>query len=56
MLKEFIINFSLKKTKASISEEKARQYHSKLQLFILWFIDGSSFIDDTDTNWDLFFL
>lgn len=30
------------------------KYHERLQTFILWFIDGSSFIDTDDGNWKFF--
>ncbi|KAF2077443.1 hypothetical protein CYY_001292 [Polysphondylium violaceum] len=32
------------------------RYHEKLQVFVLWFIDGSSFIYTGDSNWDIFFI
>ncbi|KAE8741956.1 hypothetical protein FOCC_FOCC012516 [Frankliniella occidentalis] len=30
------------------------KYHERLQTFILWYIDGSSYIDTDDSNWKFF--
>jgi len=30
------------------------RYHERLQTFVLWYIDGSSFIDTDDANWRFF--
>jgi len=42
--------------KADLSNPGVSEYHSKLQLFLLWFIDGSSFIELTDPRWEAFYI
>lgn len=39
--------------KSSFSSAKFREYHSRMQLFVLLFIEGSSFIDDDD-KWEIY--
>lgn len=29
---------------------------TRIQLFLIWFIDRSSYIDDTDLDWELYFM
>lgn len=36
------------------SNSKFLKYHERLQTFILWYIDGSSYIDTDDANWRFF--
>ncbi|KAI8832733.1 acyl-CoA N-acyltransferase [Chytridium lagenaria] len=38
--------------KCKFSTPGFKEYHRRLQTFLLWFIEGSSFIDETDTNWE----
>lgn len=33
-----------------------RDYHERLQFFILWFIDASSYINADDPNWEILLL
>ncbi|KAI8993395.1 acyl-CoA N-acyltransferase [Pilobolus umbonatus] len=40
--------------KSSFSDLKFRDYHQRMQLFALVFIDGSSYIDDTDVKWEIY--
>ncbi|KAH6598209.1 hypothetical protein BASA50_003824 [Batrachochytrium salamandrivorans] len=28
------------------------EYHKRLQTFLLWFIEGASYLEDTDSNWN----
>ncbi|ELR24340.1 histone acetyltransferase type b catalytic subunit [Acanthamoeba castellanii str. Neff] len=42
--------------KGSFAMEDLRQYHERIQLFLIWFIDRSSYIDDTDLDWELYFI
>ncbi|KAJ3048076.1 histone acetyltransferase 1, partial [Rhizophlyctis rosea] len=42
--------------KCNFSTPGCKQYHKRIQLFLLWFIEGASFIEDTDPNWDLVFV
>eukprot|EP00118_Oscarella_pearsei_P019170 m.202116 g.202116 ORF g.202116 m.202116 type:complete len:406 (+) comp39604_c0_seq41:38-1255(+) len=39
-----------------IMTPRLRQYHEKLQVFLLWFVDAASFIDVDDEKWRFFFL
>eukprot|EP01133_Synstelium_polycarpum_P017269 gene17269-20594_t len=39
-----------------ISDPAVLRYHEKLQVFVMWYIDGSSYIFTDDTNWDVFFI
>ncbi|EFA76210.1 putative histone acetyltransferase [Heterostelium album PN500] len=32
------------------------RYHEKLQLFVLWYIEGGSYIFTEDSNWDIFMM
>lgn len=32
------------------------EYHERLQPFLLWFIDGASFVDTDDEKWQFFVL
>ncbi|KAG2214276.1 hypothetical protein INT47_000832 [Mucor saturninus] len=40
--------------KSSFSSAKFREYHSRMQLFVLLFIEGSSFIEDDDDKWEIY--
>ncbi|KAJ3041466.1 histone acetyltransferase 1 [Rhizophlyctis rosea] len=42
--------------KCTFATPKCKEYHKRVQLFLLWFIEGASFIEDTDENWELIFL
>jgi len=39
-----------------ITDAAVVRYHEKLQVFVLWYIDGSSYIHTEDSNWDVFFI
>jgi len=41
---------------ADISVSRFREYHERLQTFILWYIDAASFIDIDDERWNFFLL
>ncbi|XP_057293831.1 histone acetyltransferase type B catalytic subunit-like [Hydractinia symbiolongicarpus] len=41
---------------ADITVPRLKDYHARLQTFILWFIDGASFIDSDDERWNYFLL
>ena len=38
------------------THENLRSYHQRLQFFLLWFVDGASYIEDDDDKWDYYFL
>ncbi|KAI7907161.1 acyl-CoA N-acyltransferase [Cokeromyces recurvatus] len=40
--------------KSNFSNEKFREYHSRMQLFVLLFIEGSSYIEDDDDKWEIY--
>ncbi|KAK4510365.1 Up in starvation [Mucor velutinosus] len=40
--------------KNSFSNAKFREYHSRMQLFVLFFIEGSSYIEDDDEKWEIY--
>ncbi|KAI8638809.1 acyl-CoA N-acyltransferase [Parasitella parasitica] len=40
--------------KNSFSNTKFREYHSRMQLFVLLFIEGSSYIEDDDEKWEIY--
>jgi len=42
--------------KGYFSDLKVKAFHERIQMFILWFIDGSSYIDSEDSNWELYFI
>lgn len=42
--------------KADVTTPRLRGYHEKLQTFLLWFIDASSYIDTDDERWHFFIL
>lgn len=37
-------------------ESDVKAYHSNLELFVYWFIDASSFIDQDDDHWTVYFM
>ncbi|XP_063694896.1 histone acetyltransferase type B catalytic subunit-like [Bolinopsis microptera] len=41
---------------ATFANPKFQDYHSRLQTFIIWYIDAASYIDDEDHNWNLYTL
>ncbi|CAH3154645.1 unnamed protein product [Pocillopora meandrina] len=41
---------------ADITTPRLRDYHERLQTFLLWFIDASSYIDTDDERWHFFIL
>lgn len=42
--------------KADVTTPRLKDYHDRLQPFVLWFIDGSSYIDSDDERWRYFLL
>ncbi|KAG7464011.1 hypothetical protein MATL_G00182770 [Megalops atlanticus] len=42
--------------KADMSSPGFREYHERLQTFLLWFIETASFIDVDDDRWDFFLI
>ncbi|GAB5588337.1 histone acetyltransferase 1 [Umbelopsis nana] len=42
--------------KASFSSEKFRKYHEHIQLFMLLYVEGSSYIDAEDDKWNIYTL
>lgn len=40
----------------SFSDPCVKEYHRRLQMMLLFFIDASSYIDDTDPVWEVLFL
>ncbi|CDH48914.1 histone acetyltransferase type b catalyticsubunit [Lichtheimia corymbifera JMRC:FSU:9682] len=40
--------------KASFSNPKFREYHQRMQLFVLLYIEGSSYIEDDDEKWEIY--
>lgn len=43
--------------KGNISKHtNLRSYHKRLQVFLLWFVDAASYIEDDDNQWDFYFL
>lgn len=49
-----ILNFWLRTCQNSFSNAKFREYHSHMQLFVLLFIEGSSYIEDDDEKWEIY--
>uniref|UniRef100_A0A8C5PRU9 Histone acetyltransferase type B catalytic subunit n=1 Tax=Leptobrachium leishanense TaxID=445787 RepID=A0A8C5PRU9_9ANUR len=43
-------------TKADMTCPGFREYHERLQTFLMWFIETASFIDVDDDRWDFFLL
>eukprot|EP00116_Pleurobrachia_bachei_P007345 sb/3467607/ len=41
---------------STFEDEKFREFHNRLQVFILWYIDAASYIDDEDPCWNLYTL
>jgi hypothetical protein len=41
---------------ASFSSEKFRKYHEHMQLFMLLYVEGSSYIDAEDDKWNIYTL
>jgi histone acetyltransferase 1 len=39
---------------STFANERARDYHRRLRVFAIWFIDGARYLDDTDIKWDVF--
>ncbi|KAJ8416857.1 hypothetical protein AAFF_G00327350 [Aldrovandia affinis] len=42
--------------KARVSSPGFREYHERLQTFLMWFIETASFIDVDDERWDFFLI
>jgi len=42
--------------KCSLSTPGFNEYHRRLQLFLLWTIEGASYIDETDKKWIIYTL
>ncbi|GAA5814636.1 hypothetical protein MFLAVUS_008135 [Mucor flavus] len=40
--------------KNSFASAKFREYHSRMQIFVLLFIEGSSYIEDDDDKWEIY--
>lgn len=39
---------------STFADADCKNWHDRLQLFVLWMIDGASFVDRTDARWELF--
>ena len=37
-----------------MTNPKFREYHHRMESFILWFIDAASYIDVDDEKWDYY--
>jgi len=60
-LDQFVLNNNEEETKFEVyvieDENTAfREYFNQLQLFVLWYIDSSNFIDFDDTKWKIFIM
>lgn len=40
--------------KTSFSNQKFKDYHARMKAFVLFFIEGGSFIDDDDEKWEIY--
>ncbi|CEI87586.1 hypothetical protein G6F70_005007 [Rhizopus microsporus] len=40
--------------KCSFANQKFREYHARMQLFVLLFIEGGSYIEDDDEKWEIY--
>ena len=38
------------------SDDHMRAYHQRMRPFMIWFVDGARYLDDTDDKWDVFML
>jgi len=36
--------------------DDVKEYHKRIQIFVLWFIDCSSYIPDSDPAWEIYFV
>lgn len=42
--------------KESVTNEFSKKLHRRIQIFVLLFIEAASYIDETDSNWEIFWL
>lgn len=40
--------------KATMSDKGFKEYQTRLQTFLLWYIDAANFVDADDDQWDYF--
>ena len=40
----------------TFSTPRFKEFHSRLQLFLIWFIEGSSYIEEEDEKWEIMLL
>ena len=40
----------------TMSTPRFKEYHRRLQLFLIWYIEGSSYIDEEDDKWEIMLL
>jgi len=43
-------------TKGNFAMKDVKEYHSRIQIFVLWFIDRSSYISSNDLNWEIYYI
>ncbi|KAL6057922.1 histone acetyltransferase 1 [Balamuthia mandrillaris] len=43
-------------TKGDFSSEEVKAFHRRIQVFVLWYIDRSSYLDDEDLEWEIYFI
>merc|ERR1711976_546366 len=48
--------FIITKANLQTDGQKLLDYHQRVQIFLLWFVDAASYIDDEDDRWDFYFL
>ncbi|KAI9499197.1 acyl-CoA N-acyltransferase [Zychaea mexicana] len=42
--------------RASFADERFKQYHRRMQFFVLLFIEGSSYIEEDDEKWEIYIM
>ncbi|GMM38385.1 histone acetyltransferase catalytic subunit [Saccharomycopsis crataegensis] len=42
--------------KSPLSNAKTKEFHRRIQIFVLLFIEAGSYIDETDDKWDYYFI
>lgn len=51
-----VIFYKIINYKVSVCDDGIQDFHSRLNLLTLFFIDGASFIDYNDSKWEIFYL
>ncbi|XP_028136374.1 histone acetyltransferase type B catalytic subunit [Diabrotica virgifera virgifera] len=50
------VQYTYKITQCDIADEDFKKFHQAFETYVIWFIDGATFIDLDDEKWEIFYV